>query len=132
MVTQIGYLKRQPGVTREEFQKWWIERHVPYVKQIPGLRRYVVHVSQKGFEVVEAAVVLDPLAGPTGNIHDDPEFEGIAELWFDDEEAVARAWSSQKGVEDLAHFSKYIGQAGVVIALPRIMIPGPQEPFPVG
>ena len=121
MVTLIGYLKRPAGVSREEFQKWWVEKHVPFVKKLPGLRRYVVHVVAKGF---------NPLAGPSGTFNDEPEFDGIAELWFDDEAAVRQAWASPDGVRDLEHYAKHIGATGVVLCNPKVMISGPQEPFP--
>ena len=123
MVTLVGCLKRKPGLTREEFQKWWVEKHVPFVKQVPGLRRYVVHVTQKGF---------DPLAGPSGTFSDEPPFEGIAELWFDDEAAVARAWSSPEGMKDLVHIAEIPATHMVAICDPKVMISGPQEPFPIG
>lgn len=121
VVTLVGYLKRPDNVSREDFQQWWIEKHVPFVKQIPGLRRYVTHVVQQGFY---------PLAGPSGKLQVEAEFDGIAELWFDDEAAVVKGWSSPEGVSDLEHYAAHIGATAVALCKPMVQIGGPQEPFP--
>jgi hypothetical protein len=49
MISLVGFLKRPAGVSRDEFQKWWVEKHVPYVTKLPGLRRYVEEALTKAF-----------------------------------------------------------------------------------
>jgi len=69
----ISILKRKPGLAVEEFQRWWLEVHGPLVTRWPGIRRYVQsHALIQGYR------------------KGDLPFDGIAELWFDDAEAIER------------------------------------------
>jgi len=59
-------IKRRPDLTREEFCKYWKEKHGPLVaKIVPGLRKYIQNYPME----------------PFGSKY---EFDGIAEMWFDD------------------------------------------------
>ncbi len=119
MLTLIGYLKRPEGVSREEFQTWWKEKHVPFVKQLPGLRRYVIHVAHKGFS---------PMAATEAEmLNDDPPLDGIAEIWFDDEDAVLKALISQQGAADKASFVAHVAQSVGIVARPIVVVPGPND-----
>lgn len=69
-------LTRADGVTHDEFATWWLERHAPLARQLPGLRR-------AAFNLVE-----DPAEG-------DPD--GISELWFDSRAAFDAAYASPTG-----------------------------------
>lgn len=69
MIKVLAILKRKAGLTQEEFLIYWKEKHGPLVaKIVPGLKRYVQ---------------CHPLEVP-GIEH---EFDGIAELWWDDIES---------------------------------------------
>ena len=70
MVKYFGLLKRKPGLTHEQFLRHWKEVHAPIaLKSAPGLRKYVQnHMLQ--------------LPGV------ESEYDGIAELWFDDIESA--------------------------------------------
>lgn len=70
MVKYFGLLKRKPGLTHEQFLKHWTEVHAPLaLKYAPRLRKYVQNhgVQLPGVEF---------------------EYDGIAELWFDDVESA--------------------------------------------
>jgi uncharacterized protein (TIGR02118 family) len=56
-------LKRRADMSREAFAHWWLERHVPYVKRFPAVRKYRVSLVESGPETV---------------------VDGLAEVWFDD------------------------------------------------
>ena len=75
MIKTLSLLRRKPEMTREEFQRWWLEEHVLLGKKIPGIRKYVVSFT----------------IGSTTH-EDDPPFDGIAELWWDDREALQHGW----------------------------------------
>jgi hypothetical protein len=45
-------LKRRADMSREAFGHWWLERHVPYVKQFPEVRQYHVSLVEAGPETV--------------------------------------------------------------------------------
>ena len=80
----MALLKRKDGVTREEFHRWWLERHVPYVKKFPRLRRYAVNL------------VADPAADPDG-------WDGVAEVWFDSLDDLKAAFASPEAKAAQAH-----------------------------
>jgi uncharacterized protein (TIGR02118 family) len=77
-------------MTVEEFSRYWREVHGPIGRRIPGLRR-----------LVQSHSVPQPVdMGP-------PDFDGMAELWFDDLSALEAARRSPEwraSTEDEANF----------------------------
>ena len=71
MVKVLTSIRRKPGMAVEEFQRYWRERHPAVVTALPGIRRYV------------QSHVL-----PTGYRKGDPPWDGIAEVWADDTDAL--------------------------------------------
>lgn len=71
MIILIEILRRKPGMTVEDFQRYWLDNHAAKVKQLPGLRRYV-----------QSHTLLSGYAKRT------PVCDGVAELGFDSIEAV--------------------------------------------
>ena len=69
-------LCRKPGLSREEFIRYWAEVHGPIGARIPGLRK-----------LVQSYALPVPGAGRS-------TFDGMAELWFDDLAAVLEARQS--------------------------------------
>ena len=76
MVKLVYCLCRKPGLSREEFIRYWAEVHGPLGARIPGLRKLVQSY---------ALPVPD---------HGRSAFDGMAELWFDDLAAVLEARES--------------------------------------
>jgi len=82
MIKLVFCLRRRPELSREEFQRYWYERHAPLVREHAktlGIRRYVqVHTLD--------TPVNDAIRGTRGG----PEgFDGVAELWFDSLEVMS-------------------------------------------
>ena len=81
MIKSISLLTRRPELTHDEFVRHWVEIHAPLAHAVPGMRRYVqnhVQETRTRSDIPETAVEVD----------------GIAEIWFDDREAMARANAS--------------------------------------
>ena len=91
-------------MSAEEFRAYWREHHAELVRSVApvlGIRRYVQ---------------LDPEGGPAAEAlarsrGEAATFDGIAELWFDDEEAILRSTDTERGrtaaralLEDEANF----------------------------
>jgi len=78
MAKGIGFLKRKPGMTPEDFQKHWREVHGPIGAAVPGMRRY----EQSHTRLVAYAQGREP------------KWDGISILWFDDSKALRAAMKS--------------------------------------
>ena len=84
MIKLTFCLVRRPELTREAFQDYWINTHAPLVasvREVLRIRRYVQMHS------LPAEVSQDLRAarhGPEG-------FDGVAQLWWDSFEDMARA-----------------------------------------
>ena len=75
----LSVLKRKTGMSREEFLAYWKDNHSQLAMRIiPGLRRYA-HNRPVEIPGVESDV------------------DGIAELWFDDLEALENYWAWRQG-----------------------------------
>lgn len=92
MIKLTFCLRRLPTLTRAAFQDYWFNHHAPLVRQhapAMGLRRYVqVHaLADETSLVLRQARAAEPPA----------PYDGIAELWFDSLEALARVASDPAG-----------------------------------
>jgi uncharacterized protein (TIGR02118 family) len=71
MVKMIAFFKRKPGMSVEDFQSYWRTTHADIVVKLPGIRRYVQsHTILGGYRKGE------------------PIYDGMAELWFDNTDAM--------------------------------------------
>ncbi len=66
LIKRVSFIKRKPGMSPEEFSRYWREVHGPLALDLPGMRRYV-----------QCHVV--PSAYDTG----EPAYDGVAQLWFE-------------------------------------------------
>lgn len=84
MIKTIALAHRRPGMTHEEYNKYWLEQHGPLAaKLIPGVRKYV----QNHFIVVPGQ---------------EYEGDGIVEMWYDDVEAFQKSMAAIRSSEELA------------------------------
>jgi len=81
MIKSISLLTRKDGMTHEEFMKHWVEKHAPLAHFVPGLRRYV-----------QSNILEERFRNDIPKI--DADIDGIAELWYDDIEALRAANAS--------------------------------------
>ncbi len=90
MIKLVYCLRRLPGLSREEFQRYWWETHGPLVRErapAMGIRRYVqVHTVDSPLN--------DALRQSRGA---EEAFDGVAELWWDSAEALAQATATPEG-----------------------------------
>lgn len=73
MIKVIYLIRRKPGMSVEDFHRYWREVHGAIAARIPGLRGYVQCHALTG-------------EGSPGT-----DYDGAAEVWFDDMEALQRA-----------------------------------------
>jgi uncharacterized protein (TIGR02118 family) len=77
VVKLVYCICRKPGLSREEFIRYWTEVHGPIGARIPGVR-----------SLVQSYALPVPGDGRPA------DFDGMAELWFDDLAAVLAARQS--------------------------------------
>jgi uncharacterized protein (TIGR02118 family) len=81
MVKAVSFFKRKSGMPVEEFQAYWRRNHPAPVVRLPGVRRYVQsHTLLASYRKGE------------------PIYDGIAEVWFEDTNAM-RALRGTKELE---------------------------------
>ncbi|MFE0105123.1 EthD family reductase [Streptomyces sp. NPDC059009] len=69
MIHQLIFAAPKPGMTDQEFHRYWVEEHaVRYASKIPQIKKYAV----------------DTTVNPLGS--DEPLWKGIAEIWLENEE----------------------------------------------
>jgi uncharacterized protein (TIGR02118 family) len=100
-MTKVVYVMfAKEGMSREEFRGYWKDTHAPIAKEMPGLRGYVQNHA---------------LADPEGN---EPPYDGFAELYFDGQEAMEEALTTQQGeatLADLANFCDMAKTLGIAV-----------------
>ena len=90
MIKLVYCFCRRADLTAEEFSKYWFEMHGPIGRRIPGLRRLVQSHA---------------IAGQRN------DFDGMAELWFDDLAALDAARISAEWRESSADEDNFIDHA---------------------
>lgn len=100
MIKVMWLLKRAPHLTLEEFGDWWLNHHAKDIAadQAPYLKRYIVDLR-----------VADE-SGLAGKPAAEPEWDGIAEQWFETEadyNAVYGRGDRPTRADTLAHTSAF-------------------------
>jgi uncharacterized protein (TIGR02118 family) len=110
MIKTIGLLTRRPELTHEQFVHHWLQIHAPLAHAVPGVRRYVQS------HIVEERMRPDiPATGV--------EIDGIAELWYDDREAMARAMATPEAKALHADGALFIGRIKSYVVEEKQIIP---------
>ena len=89
MYKTIFLLQRDPALSPEEFSEYWLTQHAPTVLAIANVRRFICNVV-------------------TASSAEPPVYDGLAELWWDDEAAFREALATPEGqaaVADVARFT---------------------------
>jgi len=101
-MVKISYLMRRlPHLSLEEFQSYWSEKHPQAAPEDAfstlGVKRYVQVLPM---ETDARKLVIGPRTGLV------EPFDGVAELWVENIEAIERDWSTEKAKEYLGIFFK--------------------------
>jgi len=66
LIKRVSFIKRRPGMSPEEFSRYWREVHGPLALDLPGMCRYVqCHVVPSAYDKGE------------------PAYDGVAQIWFE-------------------------------------------------
>jgi uncharacterized protein (TIGR02118 family) len=90
MIKFIYCVRRHPNVSSEEFRKYWLEKHGPYVRSFAKVlraRRYV-----------QSHTVDSPLNRYAQQPRGTKEpYDGITEIWWDSADTLLAALSTPEG-----------------------------------
>ncbi len=96
MVKIVIFFKRKPGMSVEDFQKHWRTTHADIIVRLPGLRRYIQsHVLASGYRKGE------------------PVYDGVAESYFDDTQAMKALAKTPEYAAVLADEPNFIDAASM-------------------
>ncbi|BCF95070.1 EthD family reductase [Paraburkholderia largidicola] len=96
MIKVLAVLKRKDDITREQFISYWRETHIPMVKTLPGLRKFVCNVVVDDFVQSNYPAV--------------DRYDGCSELYFDDLASADAAFNSAQGKLNGEDALNFIGQ----------------------
>lgn len=90
MIKFIMCLTRHPDMTRQQFQDYWLNEHGPFFQKHSG--------DMKSQKYVQGHTIDTPLnemlRESRGMLQ---EFDGVAEVWFESEDEMVAAMSSEEG-----------------------------------
>ena len=110
MVKSISLLTRKPEISREEFIRHWVQEHAPLAHAVPGLRRYVL-------SLIESEPTRPDI--PTQEM----DVDGIAELWYDDMDALRHGTASPEAQRLRADGALFIGRIKTFVTSEKVIIP---------
>jgi hypothetical protein len=91
VIKLVYCIKRKADVSPEEFHRYWLEEHGPKVRSVAetvGAKRYV-----------QSHTILPDLnAGFRASRDLSTGYDGITEIWFDDEASMTRGLGTSDGV----------------------------------
>lgn len=90
MIKFVMCMHRNPKLTREQFRDYWVNQHGPFfMKHADDMRakRYVQSLTMD-------SPLNEALKESRGML---PEYDGVAEVWFESEQDMIEAMSSPEG-----------------------------------
>lgn len=92
MIKFVYCVRRHPNISPEDFRKYWIEKHGPYVKSFATALRARRYVQSHTIDSPLNAYAQQPRGTK-------PPYDGITELWWDSQDDLVAALSTPAGQE---------------------------------
>jgi uncharacterized protein (TIGR02118 family) len=92
MIKFVMCCTRHPNMTREQFQDYWLNKHGPFFMKNAETMRAKKYVQSHTMDTP----LNEGLKESRGML---PEYDGVAEVWFDSEQDLMEAMSSAEGQE---------------------------------
>jgi len=61
-VKMIALLRVNPGMTRDEFIKRWVDEHAPFTLKFPNLKGYLINIPIEEYQQIEGQLPYDGTA----------------------------------------------------------------------
>lgn len=92
MIKLTYCLTRLPALTRAQFQDYWFNTHAPLVKSVSEILRIKRYVQLHSLDESVSAQIRASRAGPA-------QYDGVAQLWWDSFEDMARIAAHPQAAE---------------------------------
>jgi len=92
MIKFVMCITRHPDMSREEFKDYWMNKHGPFFMEnadAMGAKKYVQSYTLD-------TPLNEGLRTSRGML---PEYDGVAEVWFESEQALMEGMSSPEGLK---------------------------------
>jgi uncharacterized protein (TIGR02118 family) len=99
MIKFVLLFPRKKGLTRDAFMQQWRDVCVPKVRELPGLRGLVI-----------SPVIEQPGA-------EEPQYDGIAEWWFDDLDAGKAALESPQAKSVIDEMPNFVDMDNFILTM---------------
>jgi uncharacterized protein (TIGR02118 family) len=90
MIKFVMCIHRHPEMTRERFQDYWMNKHGPFFMENAGAMRATKYVQSHTVDTP----LNEELRSSRAML---PEYDGVAEVWFESEEELIGAMNSPEG-----------------------------------
>ena len=90
MIKFIMCIHRRPDMAREQFQDYWMNKHGPFFMENAGAMRAKKYLQSHTVDTP----LNEGLRSSRGML---PEYDGVAEVWFESEAELMEAMSSPEG-----------------------------------
>jgi len=105
-LTMLVFVRRRPDLAPDAFHAYWRDVHGPFGARIPGVRRYVQH----------HAIAKLYASGRQ------PVYDGVAQTWFDDLEAMrAAAGTGERAATHADEANFLAGRSPFVVCTTLVM-----------
>lgn len=92
MIKLTFCLVRLPSLTREQFQDYWLNTHGPLVRSVKDVLRIKRYVQLHAMDEAVSAQIRASRASPA-------QFDGVAQLWWESFEDMAKIGADPKAAE---------------------------------
>ena len=115
MVKFVMCITRHPDMTRAEFRDYWTNKHGPFFMSNAGVMGAIKYIQSYTLDTP----LNEGLRSSRGM---QPEYDGVAEVWFESEEALMAGMSSPEGqklgaalLEDEKNFIDHSRSAAFIV-----------------
>ncbi|MGH4021834.1 MAG: EthD family reductase [Pseudonocardiaceae bacterium] len=113
MIHQLIFAHPKPGMSEQEFQRYWLDVHAPqYASKIPQIRKYLID-----FRI------------PFGPEPKDPKWSGVAEIWLRNEQEQLESLQTPEFLDgaraDEPRWAAF-WRTVVLETDPHVLLPGPE------
>ena len=115
MIKFVMCITRHPDMTRQAFQDYWKNEHGPFFMENAATMRATKYVQSHTVDTP----LNEGLRSSRGML---PEYDGVAEVWFESEQELMEAMSSPEGqrlsaalLEDEGNFIDHAKSAAFIV-----------------